>query len=318
MKAITDVNLATVDLNLFHVLHTVLEEGSATGAAKKLRVTQSAVSNALARLRQMTNDPLLVRSARGLVPTPRALAIAPLVASGLSQLRAAVAGEERFDPKTTTQRFTLACTDAEAAALMPVLVELFAKRMPNASLRVVTLDYVMAADGPARAEIDAVLGLAKAVPPGCRALPLYTDDIVAIVRKGHPTIRRTLTREQYFTTPHIVIELFADRVSIVRTEIEKVLAKERRAMRIALTVPQFNMVALATARTDYIGGLPRRVAEVLAEYLPLRIFDTPIPLPKLEIGLLWHERTESDPGANFFRNTIKDAVADWAKTRRRG
>src|SRR6516164_5881313 len=106
MGHITTVNLANVDLNLFHVLHTVLEERSATGAARRLNVTQSAVSNALSRLRQVFGDPLVVRGARALVPTPRAEKLAPLIDSALSQLRAAVTSDRGFDPTTTTQRFT--------------------------------------------------------------------------------------------------------------------------------------------------------------------------------------------------------------------
>jgi len=316
MNVITDVNLADVDLNLFHVLHTVLEAGSATGAAKRLNVTQSAVSNALARLRHLTGDPLVVRSTRGLSPTPRAQQIAPLVAAGLSQLRAAVAAEPRFDPATTTQRFTLACSDAEAFALLPSLVDLFATRMPNASLGVVTLEYLVASDGLANGEIDAVIGLARAVPPQCRSHALYEDEIVSVVRKGHPTIRgRTLSIEQYFATPHVVIDLFGRRSSTVRTAVMKVLARYGRKPQIALTLPQFSMVALATTRTDCIGGMPRRMAEAMAEILPLRILDCPIPMPKLPVALVWHERTASDPGATFFRASILEAVAAWSKKR---
>jgi DNA-binding transcriptional LysR family regulator len=310
MNVITTVNLANIDLNLFHVLHTVLEERSATGAARRLNVTQSAVSNALARLRQLVDDPIVVRSARGLVPTPRAEKLAPLVAAALTQLRAAVAPDPGFDPSTSTQCFTLSCSDAEGAALIPRLSEVFAKRMPHASMRVVTLEHMLASGGLARGEIDAAIGLQSVVPPDCRSTPLYVDDIVAIVRKGHPTIRgETLSLEQYFATSHVVIALFGGRESTVKKSIDKVLAKYGQRPKIALSLPQFGMVALATARTDYIGGVPRRFAEALAEHLPIRIFEAPIPMPKIPIALVWHERTDRDPAASFFRRAVVDAVA---------
>jgi DNA-binding transcriptional LysR family regulator len=310
MGHITTVNLANVDLNLFHVLHTVLEERSATGAARRLNVTQSAVSNALSRLRQLFGDPLVVRGAGGLVPTPRAEKLAPLIDSALSQLRAAVTSDPEFDPATTTQRFTLACTDAEAVALLPSLAELFAQRMPQASMRIVTLDQMSASDGLARGETDALIGLQQSVPPECRSVPLYTDEVVAIVRKGHPRIKgKKLSLDDYLTTPHAMISLrVGGRESSIRRAIDKTFEKHKRRQKIALSLPQFHMVALATARTDYIGQMPRRVAETLAEYLPIRILELPIALPKLSLVLIWHERTHEDPGASLCRRTIVDAV----------
>jgi DNA-binding transcriptional LysR family regulator len=311
MHPITAVNLATIDLNLFYVLHTVLEERSATAAARRLNVTQSAVSNALSRLRQLFGDPLVVRSARGLVPTPRAERLAPLLDAALSQLRSAVASDAGFDAATTTQRFTLACTDAEAGALLPSLAELFAQRMPCASMGLVPFEQTVPSDGLARGEIDALIGVQQSVPPECRSVPLYTDEIVAVVRKGHPRIRgKRLSLDEYVATPHAMIALLpGGRETGIRRAIDKLLEKHKRRPKIALSLPQFHMVALATSRTDYIGQMPRRIAEALSEYLPLRILEPPIAMPKLPFVLIWHERTEKDPGSRLFRRAILDAVA---------
>jgi DNA-binding transcriptional LysR family regulator len=310
MAPITQVNLANVDLNLFHVLHTVLEERSATGAARRLHVTQSAVSNALARLRQLMGDPLVVRGAGGLVPTPRAAALAPLVAAALSQLRAVVAADSGFDPATTTQRFTLACSDSEAVALLPSLPSTFAQHMPRACLRMVPLDQQSAAGALARGEIDALIGLPHWLPPECRSVPLYTDDIVAIVRQGHPAIKgRKLSLDEYFSTPHAMIELFFDgRESSIRRAIDKILDEHERRPTVALSLPQFHMVALAVSRTDCIGQLPRRIAEALSVYLPIRILEPPFRMPELPLVLIWHERTQSDPGSSLFRRSILEAL----------
>jgi DNA-binding transcriptional LysR family regulator len=317
MAAITDVNLANVDLNLFHVLHTVLEERSATGAARRLNVTQSAVSNALARLRQLFGDPLVVRGASGMVPTPRAERLARLIDAALAQLRAAVASDPGFDAATTTQRFTLACSDSEAVALLASLAELFARRMPRASIRLLPLEQASMSAGLARGEIDALIGLPHWVPPECRSVPLYTDEIVAVVRKGHPRIKgKRLSLEDYLSTPHAMIALFfAGRESSIRRAIDKTLEKYKPRPRIALSLPQFHMVALATSRTDYIGQMPRRVAEALSAYLPLRILQSPISMPKLPLALVWHERSQNDPGSSLFRRSILDAVG--VATRRR-
>jgi DNA-binding transcriptional LysR family regulator len=310
MAPITPVNLATVDLNLLHVLHTVLQERSATGAARRLAVTQSAVSNALARLRHLFGDPLVVRGARGLVPTPRAEQLAPLVDSAMAQLRAALASDPGFDAATTTQRFTLACSDSEAGALLPSLAERIAQRMPRATLRLNTLEQ--ATEGLARGEVDALIGLQPSVPPDCRSLPLYTDDIVAVVRKRHPRIKgNRLSLDDYFATPHAMVALFVDgRQTAIRRAIDKIVEKHGRRPTVALTLPQFHLVALATSRTDCIGQMPRRIAEALSEHLPLRILEPPFALPKLPLVLIWHERTHRDPGCTLFRRVVVDAARE--------
>src|SRR5581483_7520917 len=126
------MNPADMDLNLLLVLHTVLTEGSTTRAAAHLHVTQSAVSNSLARLRRLLADKLVVRSAGRLVPTPRAVELRPLLASGLEQLRAAVAGAPGAGLEQTRRRFTLACTDFVAMILVPRLMAKLSKRLPQA------------------------------------------------------------------------------------------------------------------------------------------------------------------------------------------
>lgn len=121
MVRITGVNLSAIDLNLFLVLHAVLESGSATGAARELHVTQSAVSNALARLRDVLGDPLVVRSGRGLVPTLRCEELRPFIASAVGQLQLALEGGQGFKPETCTRIFTVAGADHHGVSDVPKL-----------------------------------------------------------------------------------------------------------------------------------------------------------------------------------------------------
>src|SRR5215468_5045411 len=140
MSVITNMNITSIDLNLFLVLHHVLVERSATRAARQLHVTQSAVSNALARLRRLIDDPLVIRTAAGLVPTPRAARLAPYIARAVADLDAAMAIDARFDPRETTRRLTMACSDYEETLLLPTLAARFARAMPRAELRIVTVE----------------------------------------------------------------------------------------------------------------------------------------------------------------------------------
>src|SRR5438046_6369360 len=130
MLSITAVNLSNLDLNLFLLLHTMLEESSTTRAAKRLNVTQSAVSNGLARLRAAVGDPLFVRSGRGLVATPRANELRPLVGQAISQLAATLEGGGAFSPRESTRRFTIAAADNHQAREIPLVAAAFARALP--------------------------------------------------------------------------------------------------------------------------------------------------------------------------------------------
>src|SRR5450755_3878191 len=140
MSSIIVMNLSALDLNLFVVLHAVLEERSATRAARRLNVTQSAVSNALGRLRAALGDPLVVRSGRGLVPTPRATEVAPVVAQAIAHLQTVVDRGRGFDPSESTRTFTVAAADNHQTSEAPRIATAFVKGLPRAALRMVSAD----------------------------------------------------------------------------------------------------------------------------------------------------------------------------------
>jgi DNA-binding transcriptional LysR family regulator len=142
------MNLSHVDLDLFVVLKAVLDEGSATRAAARLHVTRPAVSNALARLRRLLNDPLVVRTARGMVPTPRAKQIAPMVTSALEQLSSVIDDAKVFDPRTSTRRFSIACSDNEQVTVLPGVIEAVHRRLPLVALKIVNIDCWQAMRSP--------------------------------------------------------------------------------------------------------------------------------------------------------------------------
>lgn len=309
--ALTGMNLSAIDLNLFLVLHAVLETGSATGAARQLHVTQSAVSNALARLREVLGDPLLVRSGRGLVPTPRCEELRPLISSAVTQLQAAVDGQ-RFDPKESTRRFTLGCGDNQNLYDVPLLVEAFAQRMPRAFLRVVSVDYVIAHNGMATGDVDACLGPRQvAAHEGYFAQDLYLEEVAFLVRKEHPRLRGTvLTHEDFNESQHIDMLISLGRPGVGHRFFDQYMKEQGLTWRPALAVSQFIAAAMAAARTDYVAGLPRRAAEALCAMLPVRLMElTPKP-PPLHMALIWHARTHADPGSRYFRELVIDTLQE--------
>src|SRR5678816_199453 len=176
---ITVMNIASVDANLLLVLHLVLQEGSATRAARRLHLTQSAVSNALARLRAQVGDPLVVRTGRGLAPTPRAERMAPLLSTAFADLDRAL-GRESFQPSTCTRTFTFA--DSEEFSHLPRLARLFEERLPRATLDLVVSEDPLAALGAGRA--DVVLGPDGIRGPGLYRRVLYQERAARVVRRG--------------------------------------------------------------------------------------------------------------------------------------
>jgi DNA-binding transcriptional LysR family regulator len=153
------VNIASVDLNLFVVLHAVLEERSATKAAARLHLTQSAVSNSLARLRLLLGDPLVVRAGRGLSPTPAALAVQPRLEAALHLLEGIVHDLDDFDMSSTTREWVIAFAELYSPLLLPELQRRLQREAPHSSLRVMTLDRISATDALATGELDLYLGV---------------------------------------------------------------------------------------------------------------------------------------------------------------
>ncbi|MCP3143098.1 LysR family transcriptional regulator [Pyxidicoccus xibeiensis] len=311
------MNLSAVDLNLFLVLHAVLETGSATGAARQLHVTQSAVSNALARLRDVLGDPLLVRSGRGLVPTPRCEALRPLITSAVMQLQAAVEGQ-RFDPEESTRQFTLSCGDNQDICDLPLIVEAFSRRMPRARLRVVSIDYVVANDGLVTGDVDVALAPQQvAAREGFHFEPLYLDALAFVVRKDHPRIRgTTLTKESFAAAQHVDMNVAQGRPGVGHRIFEQFMKEHGLERHVALVVSHFVAAGTAASRTDYVAGMPGRTADALCAMLPLKRLElTPNPGPMV-MALIWHERTHADPGSRCFRELVIDTLRDGSVPRR--
>ena len=278
---ISVANLASIDWNLFLVLHMVLEEGSATKAAKRLHVTQSAVSNALARLRGVFDDPLVVRIGNQLVPTSKARSLAPHIALVVQQLGHMLDSQRAFDPQSSDRRFTLGVTEEAEAALVPILAERFAQRLPNGTLHCRRAPD--AGQGLATGELDAVVGVLASVPTGCLAEELYEDDVVALVRPAHPLVN------------------LADIALYARVHVQSASAE------VTLSVPSYATGALVVQRSGYVLYAPSRLAAHLARTYSLRIV---LPAePPVSVSLAWHARTDPDPGARILRALLREVAA---------
>src|SRR5262249_12334708 len=199
------MSIEGVDLNLFRVLHYVLCEGSVVRAAERLHVTSSAVSNSLARLREVIGDSLFVRNGRKLVATPRALELRRLVAAAIDNLRAGLECKVGFRLESCTRSFTIA--SADNIGMLPSVVGRFSRLLPRATLRVVTLDHAVASDGLSSGEVDVFLALPPTMSRDWRSEPAYADRLVCGFSRDNPAARRKLTLARFLDCRHVEVAL---------------------------------------------------------------------------------------------------------------
>ncbi|MEZ4301958.1 MAG: LysR family transcriptional regulator [Polyangiaceae bacterium] len=308
------IDASALDLNLLTALDVLLAERNVTRAARKLGLTQSSASHALARLRDMLGDPLLVREGRGMVPTPRAEALAAPLRRALTELRRVVATEGGFDPATSSRTFTLGCPDL-VMSLLPELVAALAAGAPHVRLDTVLSTGLESLAALGAGAVDAVLGPAPEQPPsGLASRVLGGVAHVVLARKGHPALARgkRWTLDAWLSYPHVVVRTGSAGPGAIGLAIARA-GKERT---IGMTAPSFLVAPFVVAETDFFYAGPRELLTSLARSLGLVTLDVPLSLPQIPVALLWHERMTADPGHTWFRERLA-AVARSRLTRRR-
>jgi len=299
------MNITSVNLNLLVALVALLEERSVTRAARRAGVTQPAMSNSLAQLRVLLNDPLFVRRAHGLEPTPRALELSEPLQQGL-RLLGHVLEPPSFDPATAERRFVIETSDYVEFVLMPPLLRALAKQAPHVRVEVRPWGLHEVPPSLARSESDLMIGFYDNLPPRHQARIVFEDEYVCIVRSQHPRIKKRLTLERYLELEHVLVSQRSDAPGSV----DRALEKQGKRRRVAARVSHFLMVPMLIARTDFIAAINRRVAEAFAKPLGLRILEPPLTLPRGRTGQVWHDQLNSDPAHQWFRALVERVCAE--------
>ena len=214
-----------------------------------------------------------------------------------------------FVPEESTRTFTIALADSHQATEVPGIAQAFAQRLPQARLRVVSADYLAATDGLSSGDIDVAFAPAPAVQPGMRSQRLFEESAALVVRRDHPLVGRRITRELFNRLPHVDVHVALGRPGTGHRVAQRGWERAGVRRRVVLTVPYFMTAALAAAATDCIAALPDRMAALCVSLLPLKKVAATFPLPSMTTVMMWHQRTDTDPGACAFRNVIADAVA---------
>lgn len=293
--------MARPDLNLLVTLDVLLAEGSVARAARRLRLSPSAMSRALARLRQATGDPLLVRAGRGLVPTPRALALRDRVGPLVQDAEAVLRPAEKLDLKRLVRSFTLRTSDGFVENFGPALIARIGQEAPGVLLCFVqkpNKDSAPLRDGSVDLETGVVDGMTG---PELRTQALFRDRFVGVVRKGHPLSRGKVTAARYAAGGHILVSRRG--LEQGPSEIDDALKSLGLERQIVTIVGGF-ATALALARTtDLVATVPERHTGALRA--GMHSFPLPVAAPHFTVSMLWHPRLDADAAHRWLRNCVR-------------
>lgn len=291
------------DLNLLVTLDVLLAEGSVALAARRLLLSPSAMSRALARLRETTGDPLLVRAGRILVPTPRAIELRERVSMLVRDAEAVLRPAEKLNLKKLVRTFTLRTSEGFVENFGPALVERIGEEAPAVRLRFVQKpdkDSAPLRDGTVDLETGVV---EKTTAPELRVQALFRDRYVGVVRKGHPFSKGKMTPDRYAGGKHISVS----RQGLDKGPLDEVLEPLGIQREILVVVGGFS-TALGLARaSDLIASVPERHTGNLRA--GMHSFPLPVSVPDFTVSMLWHPRLDSDPAHRWLRGCVRDACA---------
>jgi len=292
------------DLNLLVTLDVLLAEGNVARAAQRLRLSPSAMSRALARLRETTGDPLLVRAGRGLVPTPRALELRERVSQLVQDTEAVLRPAEQPNLRQLVRTFTLRTSEGFVENFGPDLIARVGEQAPG--VRLCFVQKSNKGSGPLRdGTVDLETGVVgSTIGPEVRAQALFRDRFIGVVRIGHPLSQGEITPARYAAGRHILVS----RRGQDKGPIDEALSSLDLQRQIVAIVGGFS-AALALARaSDLIASVPERHTGNLRA--GMHGFPLPVPVPEITVSLLWHPRLHADPAHRWLRGCVREICAE--------
>jgi len=289
----------SLELHHLRALDALLAERSVTKAARRLAVTQSAVSHTLAHLRRVLGDELLVRGVGGLELTPRAQSLRAPLQQALAGLRDALR-VAAWDPATAERTFTFGMADSFTITLLPTLLGILRAEAPGVRLDVLPMPRA----GTVAPDPDLALVVGLPARPGLHSRRLLVETFVSAVRADHPAAAGPIDLDTFCALGHALVTPFGEGVSVV----DRLLAEAGRERRVQLRIGYFLSAPLVVAASDLVVTLPRQVATAFARLAPLYLFETPLPLPSFPVDLVWPTRLQSDPGHKWMREAVGRAL----------
>lgn len=293
------------DLNLLPIFVALMEERSVTRAASRLGVTQAALSNALARLRTVLQDPLFIRERYGMRPTPKAEQLAPVLAQALAALDTVVLGQRAFDPARADQVFTIAPNSYVEFVLVPALVARLSELAPGIRLRTLPFGADLAETGVTSGTTAMVLGRIDEAPDNLVVQHIADDGLACVVRADHPTVGQRITKTQFERLKHVNV-LPPGRL---RAGLFQALDRQGLKREVVASVTHFAAVAEIVAATDYCATLPQLICRRLAHDTRLKVLPAPVDLGSFPLHMAWHVRYRQDPAHAWLRALVAEVAS---------
>lgn len=291
------MQLSQVDLNLFTVFDAIYREGGITPASRRLHLSQSAVSHALARLRELLNDPLFERHGNEMIPTPRARELAATIGQSLVGFEKALHRVEAFNPATLQRSFTIAMREAHETTFMPSMVEALANESPGVSIAAVRIERRDVEDDLQSGELDLAVDMSLQVSTDIRRQATSAEPLVVLARKGHPHIDGRLDLATYLAMEHVLVT--GRRRG--RGFEDAVLQHLNVARTIRVRCQHQAAANEVVSRTNLLATLPRNYAEHVNRYIGNQILPFPGEVPALELFVYWHANVDDDPAHRWLR-----------------
>ncbi len=307
--------MTELDLNLIPYLVALEEARNVSRAAEQLGVSQPRVSTALGRLRAYFDDPLFVRTSRGMEPTPRALALIPSAREALQRIRQGMLDPQDFAPATTTQTFSIALSDVGEIVFLPRLLQLFAERAPHANLRSVSLPPAQIERGLETGDVDLAVGYFPDLSGNnFFQQRLFTHRFICLMRSGHPLAGAPLTLERFIACGHAVVRAEGRSQEVL----EHYLQKKRIRRRAVLETSHFMSLPFILARTDLIATVPHAIGfAYVTEHASITLVEPPLDLPRFDLRQHWHRKFHNDPRVSWLRGAVaglfNDALDEWPR-----
>ncbi|MDX8444757.1 LysR family transcriptional regulator [Mesorhizobium captivum] len=301
---IDHANLARLDLNLLVALDALLAERSVTRAAARVGLGQSAMSYNLGRLRELFRDELLVRSADGMRPTPKALALATPVRAVLTGV-ATIALEQRgFEPATAERRFRIAIPDSLESTLLPRLLGALAAEAPSIAVQVRSTDRFAVLDLLDRGELDLGIGVFTEGDTTHKRRVLYPEGYLCLYPPDLVQVSAPITLNEYVSLPHVLASSREDPRGVV----DDALALLGQRRRVLLSTPHFLAIPHLLRPVGAIATLPAALAQSFVQQFQLATSKLPFDLPSFQVSMLWHASYDRDPAHRWLREKIAGVV----------
>ena len=300
IRKIDDAHIRRLDVSLLLLFRELMHHRRTTVVAERLGMSQSAVSHALARLREIFGDQLFLRRSDGLRPTHRALELLPKVEALINLAYATINAFETFDPATSDRRFRLAGNDLVCTLLGGPLINLLAKSAPHTRVTFRSAVGRAALRALASGDIDIALGFFPTLPSDYAVTHLFDETFVVVGRRGHPRLRRGLNLDTYRKLDHVLVSFVGGLTGFA----DMALKTHNLSRRVVASLPMFLATFAAVAKGDVLATVPAHLAAAYAKPFGLKVYKPPMRLRSFSVVAVRHARSHGDHGLDWITGRI--------------